>query len=116
MEQGGFSPFEAIRGATIDGAHYLGMDADIGSIEAGKLADLVVIEGNPLSDLRRSEGVRYVMLNGRLYDAQRMDQIAPDRVERKPFYFEEPGGDVWRADTMREMHNLGIEHGWHCVH
>ena len=116
MEQGGFSPFEAIRGATIDGAHYLGMDADIGSIEEGKLADLVVIEGDPLSDLRRSEDVRYVMLNGRLYDAERMDQIAPDRVERKPFYFEEPGGDVWRADTMREVHNLGIEHGWHCVH
>lgn len=116
MEQGGFTPFEALRGATLDGARYLGMDADIGSIEVGKLADLVVIEGDPLEDLRQSEQVRYVMLNGRLYDAKRMDQIAPERVERKPFYFEEPGGDVWRADTMREVHGLGIEHGWHCVH
>lgn len=116
MEQGGFTPFEAIRGATIDGAHYLGMDADLGSIEVGKLADLVVIIGNPLEDLRRSEYVRYVMQNGRLFDAENMHQIAPDAVEREPFYFEQPGGDTWRADTMREVHALGIEHGWHCTH
>lgn len=116
MEQGGFTPFEAIRGATIDGAHYLGMDADLGSIEVGKLADLVIIDGNPLVDLRGSEQVRYVMQNGRLFEAESMNQIAPDAVERQPFYFELPGGDTWRADTMREVHELGIEHGWHCTH
>jgi imidazolonepropionase-like amidohydrolase len=92
MEQGGFSPWEALRAGTIDGARYVGMDGDIGSIEPGKLADLVVIDGNPLENLRRSEFVTYTMINGRLYDAKSMSQVAPDAVEPKPFYFEMEGG------------------------
>ena len=94
MEQGGFTPWEALRGGTIDAAWHFGMDADIGSIEVGKLADLVVIDGNPLADIRRSEYVDYTMINGRLYDVTTMNQIAPDLVERGPFYFEKEGGDT----------------------
>ena len=94
MEQGGFTPWEALRGGTIDAAWHFGMDSDIGSIEPGKLADLVVIDGDPLTDLRRSEYIDYTMLNGRLYDVSTMNQIAPERVERGQFYFEKEGGDT----------------------
>ena len=112
MEQGGFSPWEAIRGATIDGARYVGLDGDIGSIEVGKLADMVVIDGNPLEDLRRSEYVVYTMLNGRLYDAATMNQLAPDRVERAEFFFEKEGGDTIHPATALWLEQLRHRFGW----
>ena len=89
FEQGGMTPHEALRAGTIDGAKYLGMEHAIGSIEEGKLADLAIIDGNPLEDLRVSEKVSHVMLGGRLYDAATMHQIAPEKVERREFFFEE---------------------------
>jgi Tol biopolymer transport system component len=116
MEQGGFSPFEALRGATIDGARYFGMDSEIGSIEPGKLADLVVIDGNPLADLRQSERVAFTMLNGRLYEAATMNQVAPATVEREPFFFEHEGGDAWQPATMQYFHEMAHALGWHCRH
>jgi imidazolonepropionase-like amidohydrolase/Tol biopolymer transport system component len=95
MAQGGFTPWEALRGATIDPAASLGMDQHVGSIEAGKLADIVVIDGNPLEDIRRSEYVSHTMINGRLYEAASMNQLAPDEVARAPLFFEREGGDAW---------------------
>lgn len=116
MVQGGFSPFAALRGATIDGARYFGMEAEIGSIEAGKLADLVVIDGDPLNDIRDSEKVAWTMLNGRLYEAATMHQVAPAKIERRPFFFELEGGDAWQPATMQYFHEMGDVLGWHCRH
>ncbi|MDZ7791006.1 MAG: amidohydrolase family protein [Xanthomonadales bacterium] len=113
MVQGGFSPWEALRGATIDGAEYFGMGDDVGSIEAGKLADLIVIEGNVLEDIEQSQNVIYTMLNGRLYEASTMNQLLPESVEREPFFFEREGGDAWMPETMEYIERLGRRHGWH---
>ncbi len=89
MQQGGMSPWEALRAGTIDGAHYLGMEKDIGSIEVGKLADLAVINGDVLKDFRLSKMVSYTMINGRLYDAASMNEVGLRPKQRQPFYFEQ---------------------------
>ncbi len=84
--QGGMTPLEALQAATINGARYLGMDKDIGSLEAGKLADLVILNANPLKNLRNSEKIDQVMLNGRLFDTDTMNEV--DSGDRDKFWFE----------------------------
>lgn len=91
IQQGGMSNLEALKCATINGAVYLGMDHQIGSIKEGKLADLIVIDGNPLEDIRQTEHIVYTMLNGRLYDAATMNEIGNEAKERTKFYFEQEG-------------------------
>jgi imidazolonepropionase-like amidohydrolase len=75
--QGGMTPLQALRAATLSGAWYLGLDRDLGSLEPGKLADLVVLDQNPLDDIRHSEQVHMVMKNGILYDAD-LNRLWPD--------------------------------------
>ena len=81
--QGGMTPHEALRAGTIHGAQYLGLDKDIGSIEPGKLADLAVLDRNPLANIRDSEYVRYVVINGRLFETDTMDQAGNHPEKRK---------------------------------
>lgn len=87
LEQGGMTPTEALRSGTWNGAMYLGMQDHIGSIEEGKLADLVVVEGNPLEDLRQTENVTYTVLGGRVYDASTMTEVGDDAASREPYWF-----------------------------
>jgi imidazolonepropionase-like amidohydrolase len=88
MVQGGMTPLEAIRSATLSGAEYLGLDGDLGSLQPGKLADLVVLDKSPLEEIRNSETIRYVMKNGRLYDGLTMDEIGNHPKRRPKLYWE----------------------------
>jgi imidazolonepropionase-like amidohydrolase/Tol biopolymer transport system component len=92
--QGGMTPLQAIRAATLSGAHYIGMDKDIGSLEPGKIADLLVLDANPLDNIRNSESILYTIANGRIFDAMTMNEIGNHPRNRKPFHFELPGGEA----------------------
>ncbi|HXV61997.1 MAG TPA: amidohydrolase family protein [Vicinamibacteria bacterium] len=94
FEQGGMTPHEALRVATLEGARYLGMDQHLGSLKAGKLADLVVLENNPLENLKNSTSVRYVMVNGRLYEAATLDEIGNHPRKRPEFWWERRGSTL----------------------
>jgi imidazolonepropionase-like amidohydrolase len=86
--QGGMTPMEILRVATINGARYLGLDKDIGSLEAGKLGDVVVLDDDPLADIRNSDHIHWVIQNGRVYDALTLDQLAPNPRKREPFFWQ----------------------------
>lgn len=88
LQMGGMTNMEALQAATINGANYLGMETEIGSIEEGKLADLLVLEKNPLENIRNSESIEYTMVNGRLYKADTMNEVGNDPKERETFYWE----------------------------
>jgi len=94
LAQGGMTPLQAIRCATLNGAYYLGMDKEIGSLEIGKLADLVVMNDNPLDDIRNSESVKYVMVNGRLYDTDSMNEIGNHDKPRLHFWWQMSRGQL----------------------
>jgi Tol biopolymer transport system component len=74
---GGMPPHEILRAATIVGARAIGHDKDLGSLEVGKLADLQVLDRNPLENIRNSNSVHFVMKNGRLYEAATLDELWP---------------------------------------
>jgi len=86
--QGGMTPLEVIRCGTLYPAWYVGLDGDIGSLEAGKLADLVVLNANPLDDIRNTSSLDMVVQNGRVYDAATMNLVHPKQVERPAFFWE----------------------------
>ena len=88
LHQGGMTNLEALKAATINGAQYIGAGNEIGSLKEGKLADLIVLDKNPLEDIKNTETVRYTMVNGRLYDTETMNEIGNTTKERSKFWWE----------------------------
>ena len=90
VQSGGMSEMDALRCATIFGAEAIGFDQDLGSLEKGKLADLLVLDKDPLKNIRNTVALRYVMKNGLLYDANTLDQLWPEQKKLpRPYWWDE---------------------------
>ncbi len=79
IASGGMRPLDVLRAGTLSGAEGIGLGQEIGSLEVGKLADLQVLDRNPLDDIKNTNSVEMVMKNGRLYDANTLDELWPRR-------------------------------------
>ncbi|MBA3404031.1 MAG: amidohydrolase family protein, partial [Gemmatimonadaceae bacterium] len=75
MAMGGMTNHQALRAGTLNGARALGLDGDIGSLESGKLADMLILDASPLTDIKNTATIRYVVVNGRIFDASNMAQL-----------------------------------------
>jgi Tol biopolymer transport system component len=93
IASGGMPRHDVLRVATIFGAEAIGLAKDLGSIEVGKLADLQILDKNPLDDIKNTNTIKYVMKNGRLYDGNTMAEIWPRQREiaRMLWWNGEPG-------------------------
>jgi Tol biopolymer transport system component len=78
------TPMEALETATVNPARYLGLDRDLGTLEPGKLADLVVLHSNPLDDIRNTVDIAYVAQGGVLFDDETLDRLWPDPAPYGP--------------------------------
>jgi adenine deaminase len=77
---GGWTPAEVLHAATMGSAQAIGRESDLGSLDPGKIADLLVLDRNPLADIRNTLSMAFVMQAGRLYDANTLDQLWPERA------------------------------------
>jgi len=110
MQQGGMSNLQALRTATMNSATSLGLDRSIGSLEPGKLADLLVMDKNPLDNIRNTESIRYTMVNGRLYDAETMNEVGNNPRPRGLFFWETNKNAMsfpWHDATQEESCSCG---------
>src|SRR5204862_551802 len=80
LVQAGLSPMEALKAATINSARFFGMEKSLGTIEPGKLADLVLLDANPLQDIRNTQKIDAVVVNGRLLDRKELDKLLAESI------------------------------------
>jgi len=87
LASGGMTPLEVLRCATLNGSKIVGRPQDLGSIEAGKLADLIILDKSPLDDIHNTNTIHWVMKNGELFEGDTLDQVWPEQKKLEPLYF-----------------------------
>jgi imidazolonepropionase-like amidohydrolase len=104
LQSGGLTPHETLRVVTQFSAEAIGLHQDVGSLEAGKLADLIVLDKNPLDNIRNTNSIRYVMKNGEIYEGDTLNTIWPtQKTLPKPFWLDtEPKAPARPVTTSQQ--------------
>ena len=108
IHSSGLSTYETLKTATVNPARYLNTIALSGTIAEGKLADIVLLDKNPLENIENTQYITYVMANGRLYDAETLNEIGNRSKEKPKLYWEANGYNQsfeWHEETQSFMHD-----------
>jgi Tol biopolymer transport system component len=95
LASGGMSPMEVLHCATVNGSKIVGRPEELGTLEPGKLADLIIFDKNPLEDIHNTNTIHWVMKNGELFEGDTLDQVWPEQKKLEPLYF-------WNFDKPKE--------------
>jgi len=87
LSSGGMTPMEVLRCATLNGSKIVGRPQELGSIEPGKLADLVIFDKSPLDDIHNTNTIHWVMKNGELFEGDTLNQVWPEQKKLEPLWF-----------------------------
>jgi Tol biopolymer transport system component len=87
---------DALAVATLHGARFLGLERELGSLTTGKLGDLIVLNSNPLDNIRNTADIKYVVKNGTVWDAATLDEVWPRQVPFGEYYWVNP--DALKSD------------------
>ena len=87
LASGGMTPLEVLRCATVNGSRIVGRPDDLGTIETGKLADLLIFDKSPLDDIHNTSSLHWVMKNGELFEGDTLDQVWPEQKKLTPLWF-----------------------------
>ena len=91
MASGGWSNREALTAATRHGAEIIGVAADIGTLEAGKLADALVLNSDPMDNIRNSADLALVVKGGEVFEADTLNKLWPERKPLPPQWWQQAG-------------------------
>ncbi|MGA8223726.1 MAG: amidohydrolase family protein [Candidatus Acidiferrales bacterium] len=94
LQSGGMTPWQALYCATMNGAESIGLARQVGSLEPGKLADLLVLNSSPLDDIHNSRDLLYVVKNGVVYSADSLDEIWPQQRKFPAFYWHKEDAEL----------------------
>ena len=93
LQSGGMTNWQTLYAATMNGAESIGLEKQVGSLEPGKLADLVVYNTNPAENIRNSTDILYVIKNGVVYSGDTLDEVWPAQKKFPPFFWKRSDAD-----------------------